>query len=137
MLNPLRNVTAFCAVMLCLLCSTAYAQERNASWKVSHAILPSASYEQPLTFNTWKNRVKISFTGTENENISHYILEQSSDGTNFRQIALFFTEERAVARQYEFSYAVPATTCYYRLAMVSKSGKIVRSNIQAYNTAKQ
>ena len=69
-----------------------------------------------------KKDVKLSWTGME-ENFSHYVVQRSTDGKNYSDIAIVFTNNSAAESNYVYKDAnVSSSTnaLFYRLQMVDK-----------------
>lgn len=69
-----------------------------------------------------KKDVKLSWTGME-ENFSHYVVQRSTDGKNYSDVAVVFTNNGAAESNYVYKDAnVSSSTnaLFYRLEMVDK-----------------
>src|SRR5690606_30157581 len=110
-------------VIFLLNTNTATAQERNSDWKIIPASYSqnSSSADKPFIFNTNQNKVKIIWSGREDGSVSHYIIEHSKDGKNFRQLALFFTEDNSDIKEYEYNFAVPIGNSDWKIIPASYS----------------
>lgn len=80
------------------------------------------------------NRVDVKFTTELENNLSHIVVERSTDGINFNDAGLVFTYGNTTNRS---DYALPdnisklnATTIFYRLKIVNGDGTVTYSNIR-------
>lgn len=132
------SLTAFVFAVLLFSASSVSGQIRL--WDVVSTSQPAVtSISQPAAYSslpaTTANNllvkkeadvVMISWTGSDEENISHYILEAGNKGKDFHQAAVFFTGETlSELMTYRFSQklkkgAVPA----FRLKVVGKDGSL-------------
>lgn len=94
------------------------------------------------------NKVHINWTGQNEENTSHYIIEKSADKADFTDVAMFFTSDppdRLANEKFSsntYSYKDPVTLrrnmiIYYRLKTVDKNGAISYSAWQTIEVSKK
>jgi hypothetical protein len=79
-------------------------------------------------------------TGMEN-NFSHFVIERSLDGVEYKDAALVFANENAATQQkYFFADAVDTNTkgvYYYRLRVVQVGGKYTHSVVRVVKTGEK
>ncbi|HUC80161.1 MAG TPA: T9SS type A sorting domain-containing protein, partial [Flavisolibacter sp.] len=76
------------------------------------------------------DKVNLTWNVAANEKGSHFELEKSTDGKNFKTVGLVFTSEKEGTDAYSFTdVTAVAGKVYYRLKMVSKSGAVAYSNV--------
>jgi hypothetical protein len=98
-----------------------------------------ASAILPLTLLEFKgqenNKVINLYWKTANEeNVSHYEVQRSSDGVHFETIGVVFSIEHSSANQYQFADKSPAGgITYYRLNMVDKNKAQSYSNLISFS----
>ncbi len=69
-----------------------------------------------------RNQVMLSWnTGLSND--YHYTIERSSDGTEWKTIAIFFPSEEQELKSYNYTDGPLKGRFFYRIASVSRSGK--------------
>lgn len=104
----------------------------------------SFSYTQPSSstlpvklqsFDTKLNnsKVEIDWTTAEEVNFSHFIIERSTNGNEYKEIAVQFSSEKKSANNYAYTDAVNANASgllYYRLKMVDQDGTFKYSNVR-------
>ncbi len=106
--------------------STAHAPASSITQPASYSSTPGSSTAHKLMVKKEAGTVLISWTGSGEETISHYILETGNKGKDYRQAAVFFTGETlSETMTYRFSQklkkgAVPA----FRLKVVGKDGSL-------------
>jgi len=89
-----------------------------------------------LQFTTQLTNEKIwlSWSSNQEQNVSHYCIERSYDNQNFEQIALLFpSEDFSGVNSYSYKDPVKNTSAvviYYRLKLVDKDGKYKYSPIR-------
>jgi len=83
------------------------------------------------------DKVSLSWTGKQEDNLSHYILERSYNNETYSQVALIFPAEGEQTNSYSFKDAVNnASVIYYRLKMVDKDGSYKISDVKIIRTDK-
>jgi hypothetical protein len=93
--------------------------------------------EKLLNFTTQlaNERVWLSWSGNQEQNVSHYTIERSYDNQQFEQVALLFPEEEnSAVNSYSYKDPIKNTTAaviYYRLKMVDREGKYKYSSIRS------
>jgi hypothetical protein len=93
--------------------------------------------EKLLNFTTQlaNEKVWLSWSGNQEQNVSHYTIERSYDNQKFEQIALLFpAEDNSTVNSYSYKDPVKNTTAvviYYRLKLVDKEGKFKYSSIRS------
>jgi hypothetical protein len=78
---------------------------------------------------TWKK-------GTENT--AYYLVERSTNGVDFKQVALVFTSEDTQFSNYKFrdkGFAAAGNIAYYRIAMVSEQKELTYLSVQKVDLA--
>lgn len=81
-----------------------------------------------------KDKVSLSWSSKQDDNISHYFIERSYNNETYNQVALVFTAEASdEVNSYSFKDAVntSASVIYYRLKMVDKGGSCKLSDVRA------
>jgi Glycosyl hydrolase catalytic core len=76
-----------------------------------------------------KNAVLLTWLTQSEVNFSHFILERSTDGKAFYEVAKVNASKRSGGSKYEYTDTPDATTNYYRLKMVDTDGSFVYSRI--------
>ena len=100
----------------------------------------------PLTLVDWSatltdNNVKLSWATTTQLNTSHFVIERSADGSEFKDIAMIFAEGNSNIRvPYSFTDKLPSFTAgilYYRLRCVDVDGRYTYSAVKVVKVGKQ
>lgn len=73
--------------------------------------------------------VAINWTSEQEQGVSHYILEYSTNGADFSPMAIFFPQGRSV-NHYIYDHTNPATVNYYRLKIIDANGAYRYSGIR-------
>src|SRR5687768_4395521 len=74
--------------------------------------------------------IHLGWSTGERQNVSHFTIERSSDGTTFSEIALVFTGETGNTYTYADKITSDSNTVlYYRLKMVTLNGSIEFSKV--------
>jgi hypothetical protein len=82
------------------------------------------------------NEVKVSWKTSEEINSKEFVVERSTDGSNFTAIGT--VTAKGTAADYSLLDAKPVTgNNYYRLKLVDKDGKIAYTNIIKINFSRQ
>ena len=93
--------------------------------------------EKLLNFTTQlaNEKVWLSWSGNQEQNVSHYTIERSYDNQQFDQVALLFpAEDNSILNSYSYKDPIKNTAAaviYYRLKMVDKEGKFKYSSIRS------
>lgn len=93
--------------------------------------------EKLLNFTTrlTNEKVWLSWSGNQEQNVSHYTIERSYDNQQFEQVALLFpAEDNSTVNSYSYKDPIKNTAAvviYYRLKMVDKEGKFKYSSIRS------
>jgi hypothetical protein len=87
-----------------------------------------------FTTQLTNEKIWLSWSSNQEQNVSHYSIERSYDNQNFEQIALLFPYEN-LSGVNSYSYKDPvknsaAVVIYYRLKLVDKDGKYKYSPIR-------
>jgi hypothetical protein len=104
----------------------------------------SATLPVKLTsFDTKLNdsKVQIDWTTAEEMNFSHFVIERSTNGTDYKEIAMIFADEAGGKNAYEYGDNVNKNASgliYYRLKMIDRDGtakysavRIVKLNVSS------
>jgi Secretion system C-terminal sorting domain len=100
----------------------------------------------PLTLVDWTavlndNNVKLSWATTTQLNTSHFVIERSADGKEFKDIAMIFAEGNSSVRvPYAYTDKLPsfsAGVLYYRLRCVDLDGRSTYSAVKVVKVGKQ
>lgn len=79
------------------------------------------------------NKVDIDWATSEEVNFSHFIVERSTNGTDFKEIAMIFAEAKRGGSVYEYADNVSSNASgllHYRLKMVDQDGSFKYSNVR-------
>lgn len=103
--------------------------------------LPVKLVSFDATLNNSKNKVDLTWTTATEQNVSHFVVERSTDGVNFDDAGLVFAVGNSTENvNYSFSddiSAVQSTVIYYRLCSVDNDGKTTYSEIRVIRISKQ
>jgi hypothetical protein len=80
-----------------------------------------------LSAQSLSSGVRISWAVTNGNDLSHFILQRSTDGVNFTEIGTVQVSNSAT--NYSFEDIMPAPLDYYRIEMVATNGEIEYSSI--------
>jgi hypothetical protein len=88
------------------------------------------------------NRVELKFATTSEKNISHFIIEKSTDGKNYSQAGIVFAfGNTSETMNYPFIdkniNASKTGLIYYRLSSVTNDGQIEFSQVMTISTGKK
>ncbi len=88
------------------------------------------------------NRVELKFATSSEKNISHFIIEKSTDGKNYSQAGIVFAfGNTSETMNYPFIdkniNASKAGVIYYRLSSVTNDGQIEFSQVMTINIGKK
>jgi hypothetical protein len=96
----------------------------------------------PITLNAFTaklensgSKVDLNWQTTTEINASHFVIQRSTDGTNYTDDAMVFTQEgnSNLTRYYQYTdklNGLNATMIYYRLKMVDMDGDFKYSNVE-------
>ena len=94
---------------------------------------------QEAAFSATFNDIKADLKWTNVEgNVSHFIVERSTDGINFQDAAIVFAVEPGTNNlTYNFSEKLTGNevVVYYRLCTIEKGGKYVYSEVKTVQAA--
>ncbi|MBS1946479.1 MAG: T9SS type A sorting domain-containing protein [Bacteroidetes bacterium] len=84
---------------------------------------------------TDETKVNLNWSTSAEINASHFIIQRSTDGTNYEDVAMIFTQEgnSSSLRQYNYSdniSSVKSALVFYRLAMVDIDGNSKLSDVK-------
>ncbi len=87
------------------------------------------------SFDTKLNNsnVAIDWATSEEINFSHFLLERSANGNDFKEIAIVFADVKENGSEYSYKDIVSKNTSgllYYRLKMVDRDGSFKYSNVR-------
>ena len=81
---------------------------------------------------TDKNQVSINWVTENEQNVSHYEIEQSTDAVNFRKIGIIYSVNTTSKHAYKFVDENPQTGVnYYRLKQLDLDGKFNYTEIES------
>lgn len=79
------------------------------------------------------SKVVLDWATSEEVNFSHFIVERSANGKDFKDVTMIFTDENSMKFKYSYSEAVnesASSLLYYRLKMVDQDGSFKYSAIR-------
>lgn len=79
------------------------------------------------------NNVDLTWKTAEELNFSHFIIERSTDGANYKEIAMVFADAKESGSEYEYHDVVGnhlSGLIYYRLKMVDRDGTAKYSKVR-------
>jgi hypothetical protein len=79
------------------------------------------------------SKVQLTWESSMETNFSHYIVERSTDGKEYKQVTMVFSEEEEPKPVYNYSENVSASAqglVYFRLKMVDRDGKFTYSSVK-------
>jgi hypothetical protein len=90
--------------------------------------------------NNNNNRVDLKWSTEAETNLSHFIVERSTDGINFSDAALVFAYGNTTSKS-DYVFAdniskVESGIIYYRITSIGTDGKTQQSDIQVIHTSK-
>lgn len=121
----MKTFVSFFTAAFLLLSGTAFSQ----SSFFETASLAKAGDGLPCVQLNWKKG---------GENTAYYLVERSSNGVDFKQIALVFTAEDEQFSAYKFrdkNFAQAGSTAYYRIAVVSDKRELTYLPVQKVETS--
>lgn len=87
-----------------------------------------------------QSRIDLNWTTAHENNLSHFIVEQSIDGANYKKIGIVFSVNKKEGEQsYKFrdnASGIKSNKVYYRLIFVQEDGKSSSSYIKKLWLAK-
>jgi hypothetical protein len=95
----------------------------------------------PFTALANNNKAELKWTAAPGINISHFVIEKSTDGVNYHDAAVIFAFEDATDK-IDYRYADKlnsdqAGVVYYRICVIAENGKADYSDIRIIRTAGQ
>jgi hypothetical protein len=96
-----------------------------------------SAFSQSFCASLQNQRVLLNWSTTEEKNVSHFVIERSTNGSDYNEAALLFTDGNAdVLRSYQYRDAVPynSPVWYYRLGIVDLDGKLTYSPVRMIQT---
>jgi hypothetical protein len=107
---------------------------RNLSFEITPA--KATSFTAVLN----NNKVDLKWSTETETNLSHFIVERSTDGINYNDAALVFAYGNTTAKS-DYALAdnisrVKSTTIYYRITSIGADGKTQCSDIRTIQTKK-
>lgn len=88
-----------------------------------------------FTVSAKNDKAMLDWVTSYEKNSSHFVIEKSTDGINYTDIAMIFTEGNSSTNQhYQYADKISSTTqgiIYYRLRMVDKDAKFTYSPVKA------
>jgi hypothetical protein len=116
----------------------------NSIWFKAFNLTPNVVLPVKLTdFSALLNKsdVSLSWTTASEENFSHYVIERSTDGSNYSDVALVFADGSATGSanyQYKDPQVSSATgVIYYRLRLMEKTNSYSYSPIRIIRLGKE
>jgi hypothetical protein len=112
----MKTIATFFVAAFALLSITSFSQEQKSVFE--NANLARSGDGLPCVQLNWKK-------GTENTNF--YLVERSTDGKEFKQIAVVFTSEDPGFTDFQYrdkGYTASGNTVYYRIAIVNDQKEI-------------
>lgn len=110
-------------------------------FKFALSVLPVTMENFSATLNNNGKKVNVNWTTATASNISHFVVQRSTDGTTFTDAGLVFTEANSTSVD---SYSLPddisslqSTLIYYRLCTIDLNGRMQYSNIIVIRISKQ
>lgn len=105
----------------------------NAVALSNHRVINSPSFPLPVTFSNFTGinvncSALLKWTTASELNSSHYIIEGSSDGSNFTKVGQILSTNAALGSSYSFSTPLVSADNFFRINAVDIDGK------SAYNT---
>lgn len=112
---------------------------KNFTYSAPLKTLPVKLVSFDATLNN-KNKVDLKWTTATEENVSHFVVERSTDGVNFSDAGLVFAVGNST-QKINYSLTddisnVNATVIYYRLCSVDNDGKFTYSEVRIIRITK-
>lgn len=95
-------------------------------------------FSQSLNASLQNQQILLNWSTTAEKNVSHFVVERSTNGNEYNEAALLFTDGNAeVLRSYQYRDAIPGNTSvwYYRLRIVDLDGTLTYSPVRMIKTA--
>lgn len=112
---------------------------KSFTYNAPNIILPVKLVSFDATLN--KNKVDLKWTTATEQNASHFIVQRSTDGTNFSDAGVVFAVGNSSQKvNYTFSddiTNVQSSVIYYRLCSVDNDGKFDYSEVRVIRISKQ
>lgn len=107
---------------------------------VSNTVLPVKLKNFAATYD--KNSVQLNWSTSMEANFSHFVIERSTDGKNFSQVALYFSAESNSSQSINYAFrdkTLPSNVnmVIYRLRMVDKTNETTYSSIRIVRLKKE
>ncbi len=126
--------------------STSAGIRLNSTWFKQFSLLPLTSLPVKLasftaTLNKNTNNADLKWTTASETNLSHFMIERSTDGTNFSDAGMVFAYSNTVSKSdYAFTdniSNIQSVIVYYRLHSVDIGGKSQYSETRIIRISKQ
>lgn len=139
-----KNYFSFkCAVVTAVIISLSFNSFSQTNNVAETGLVKEASY--PMTFiATLKNSFKVvlNWNTSKGKSTSHFVIQKSTDGYDFDDAAVLFTDDETNVVKQNFRYAdnissIDSGTVYYRLKIVGLNGKSEYSKIEAVKVEKK
>lgn len=121
----MKGIFIFCLFIITAISNAQTVQNENA-WLADQ--ISSKSFS--LLGNINKNKkVTLNWTIAENESINNFEIERSTNGRDFKTIAVFLTSEKNGIENYLFYETVKTGKVMYRLKIITKQNCIAYSSV--------
>lgn len=104
------------------------------SFKLNAQQLPAKLVSFNVNLNHQQTKVNLTWTTDEELNVSHFVIERSTDGQHFsKHVTVFANVNTGIKNEYIFSDSLNSLTSvviYYRLRTVNKNGSFQLSKIR-------
>lgn len=136
----MKKISTLLAIAILVLTSVSFANDNQkpvyASYNETQAFQSIITVEQfTALLNAQGQKIELKWTTSNESNMSHFIVERSTDGKNFTNAALVFAYgNTAGASTYSFSDKVAESVTgavYYRFFSVDNKGKAQLSETRA------
>lgn len=77
---------------------------------------------------TVSNQTELSWNVADNETGKQFEVEKSTDGKNFRSVAVLFSTSKAGSEEYMFNDVLPGVKTFYRIKLTDNNNKVSFSN---------
>ncbi len=113
---------------------------KNFTYNAPLKTLPVKLVSFDATLNNSKNKVDLKWITATEENVSHFVVERSTDGVNFSDAGLVFAVGNST-QKVDYSLSddisnVQSTVIYYRLCSVDIDGKTSYSEVRIIRISK-
>lgn len=121
----MKGIFIFCLFIITAFSNAQTVQNENA-WLAD----PISSKNISLLGNINKNKkVTLNWTVAENESINNFEIERSTNGRDFKTIAVFLTSENNGIENYLFYETVKTGKVMYRLKIITKQNGMAYSSV--------